>query len=73
MTEVLRLEVVVTDLGPEPEWHRDRTLFGPWARYEARATPPDGTELNSRDGEVWRALHWLAGGEDGTRKAISAV
>ena len=23
------------DRGSEPEWHKDRTLFGPWQAYEA--------------------------------------
>jgi hypothetical protein len=32
---VTTLSVAVYDRGPEPEWNRDRSLFGPWLRYEA--------------------------------------
>jgi hypothetical protein len=32
---VAQLSVAVYDRGPEPEYHRDRSLFGPWRRYEA--------------------------------------
>ena len=33
-------EVVIRlrDRGPEPGWHMDRKLFGPWRRYEAELT-----------------------------------
>ncbi len=33
--QVGELVVRVYDLGPEPEWHKDRSLFGPWRRYVA--------------------------------------
>ncbi len=29
------LVVGIYDLGPEPEWHRKRSLFAPWRRYVA--------------------------------------
>ena len=29
-------EVRVVDLGPEPEWHKDRRYFGPWWRFEGQ-------------------------------------
>jgi len=32
---VTTVSVTLYDRGPEPEWHRDRRLFGPWLRYEA--------------------------------------
>lgn len=32
----LTLTVNVYDLGPEPEWHKDRSLYGPWNRWRAR-------------------------------------
>ena len=25
--------VPVYDRGPEPEWHKDRSLVGPWCRF----------------------------------------
>ena len=33
--EVTTVSIVVTDRGPEPEWHKDRRLYGPWSRYRA--------------------------------------
>jgi hypothetical protein len=30
------LTVRVYDLGPEPAYHKNRRLFGPWRRYEAQ-------------------------------------
>ena len=32
---VAEIGIVVHDCGPEPEWHKDRKLFGPWWRYQA--------------------------------------
>ena len=32
---VTTVVVTVYDRGPEPEWHRDRSLWGTWRRYEA--------------------------------------
>jgi hypothetical protein len=32
---VAEVTVRVFDRGPEPEFHKDRRLFGPWWRYEA--------------------------------------
>ncbi|MGH2945152.1 MAG: hypothetical protein ACRDPC_02590 [Solirubrobacteraceae bacterium] len=32
---VVEVTVRVFDCGPEPEFHKDRSLFGPWWRYEA--------------------------------------
>jgi hypothetical protein len=29
------LAIRVYDRGPEPDWHTDRTLFGPWLPFEA--------------------------------------
>ena len=34
-TVITEVRIVVYDRGPEPEWNRDRRLFGPWLRYEA--------------------------------------
>jgi hypothetical protein len=53
-------EVVVRiyDRGPEPEWHTDRTLFGPWYRFEAELVTADGgaSELGM---SPWAALYRL--------------
>ena len=32
---VAELVVRIRDRGPEPDWHTNRSLFGPWYRYEA--------------------------------------
>jgi len=52
------LVVRVWDRGPEPEWHRDRRLFGPWWRYRAEL----GEEFGGGD-EVgstpWEAMYRL--------------
>jgi hypothetical protein len=29
------LVVRIRDRGPEPDWHTNRRLFGPWCRFEA--------------------------------------
>lgn len=34
--------VRVFDRGPEPEWHKDRALFGPWLPYEVEASDQPG-------------------------------
>ena len=40
---VAEVMVRVFDCGPEPEFHKDRRLFGPWWRYEAELVG-DGVE-----------------------------
>jgi len=62
--------VELLDHGPEPDWHLDRTLFGPWQRYELIARNPAGNELARARGfgnadcwyrlasELRRAMHW---------------
>ena len=32
---VAELVVRIRDRGPEPDWHTNRSLFGPWCRFEA--------------------------------------
>jgi hypothetical protein len=50
--------VRIYDRGPEPEWHTDRTLFGPWYRYEAELDAGGGgaSELGM---SPWAALYGL--------------
>lgn len=50
--------VRIYDLGPEPEWHTDRTLFGPWYRFEAELISAEGraSELGM---SPWAALYRL--------------
>lgn len=63
--------VELIDHGPEPDWHRDRTLFQLCARYELVARNPAGDELARARGygnaECWHrlagelrsAMHWI--------------
>ena len=63
--------VELVDHGPEPAWHRDRTLFAPWARYALIARNIAGDELARARGhgnaECWQRLagdlrstmHWI--------------
>ena len=30
------MTVELYDIGAEPEWHKDRSLYGPWYRWRAR-------------------------------------
>ncbi len=54
---VTELSVLVYDRGPEPEYHRDRSLFGPWWRYEAElASYPAVRGLGATP---WQAVHRL--------------
>lgn len=67
---VVTYSVQLVDHGPEPDWHTDRSLFGPWPRYELIARNPAGDELarargfGNADcwyrlaGELRRAMHW---------------
>jgi hypothetical protein len=49
--------VRVYDRGPEPEWHRDRSLFGPWWRFEAELVgEPSACESGS---SPWDAVYRL--------------
>lgn len=67
----------VRDLGPEPAWHADRTLFGPWHRFEAEL--PSYAVVSERGMTPWEAVHrlvsnhrpvlerrWSCGGFDGS-------
>ncbi len=47
------LVVGLYDLGPEPEWHRERSLFAPWRRYVAIVSD---LEVLERGGSVSEAV-----------------
>ena len=55
---VVEIGIVVHDRGPEPEWHKDRELYGPWLRYEAELVDyPVLRELGTTPWEAaWRLL-----------------
>ena len=36
------LAIRVYDRGPEPDWHTDRSLFGPWLPFEAELVGHEG-------------------------------
>jgi hypothetical protein len=51
------LTVRMFDHGPEPAWHEDRSLYGPWQRYEAELA--EDATVRERGGSPWEALHRL--------------
>lgn len=54
---VAEIGIVVLDCGPEPEWHRDRKLYGPWWRDQAQLTGyPALRELGMTPYEATRRL-----------------
>jgi hypothetical protein len=54
---VTEFSVVVYDRGPEPEFHRDQRLFGPWWRYEAELVGyPAAREIGATP---WLAVYGL--------------
>jgi hypothetical protein len=60
---VVTVTLVVYDRGPEPAWHEDRRLYGPWLRYQAEpADYPAACELG---GSPWEAVHRLIAGHRG--------
>jgi hypothetical protein len=51
------LAIRVYDRGPEPAFHKDRDLFGPWWRYVAELSEDVGT---SETGSTpWEAIYRL--------------
>ena len=49
------LVIRVYDRGPEPDWHTDRTLFGPWLPFEAELV---GHEAARATGwSPWQAIY----------------
>ena len=54
---VAELVVRIRDRGPEPDWHTNRSLFGPWCRFEAELVGDAGVrELGM---SPWDALYRL--------------
>jgi hypothetical protein len=54
---VAEVTVRVFDRGPEPEWHTDRRLFGPWCRFEAELVDDGG--VRALGDSRWEALYGL--------------
>jgi hypothetical protein len=54
---VAELVIRIRDCGPEPEWHMDRQLFGPWYRFEAELIGEAGARAVGMS--PWDALHHL--------------
>jgi hypothetical protein len=53
----LELVFRVVDRGLEPEWQRDRALYGPWLRYEAELVScPVARDFGQTP---WEAVHRL--------------
>lgn len=63
--------VELYDLGPEPDWHKDRTLFGPWQTRRVVVKNAAGSVLATADGmsnrdawyrlpgELCEAMRWV--------------
>ena len=60
---VVTVTVVVYDRGPEPAWHEDRELYGPWLRYEAE--PADYPAVRELGSSPWEAVHRLVSNHRG--------
>ncbi|MGH2944829.1 MAG: hypothetical protein ACRDPC_00895 [Solirubrobacteraceae bacterium] len=51
------LAIRVYDRGPEPDWHTDRTLFGPWLPFEAELVGHEGATATGWS--RWEAIYGL--------------
>jgi hypothetical protein len=60
---VASVTIVVYDLGPEPAWHRERSLYGPWLRYEAELA--DYVALREPGSSAWEAVQRLVSNHRG--------
>ena len=60
---VVSVELVVYDRGREPAWHEDRSVYGPWQRYEAE--PADYAAVSELGDSPWEAVHRLASNHRG--------
>jgi hypothetical protein len=60
---VATVTLVVYDRGPEPTWHEDRRLYGPWLRYEAE--PADYAAVRELGSSPWDAVHRLVSNHRG--------
>ena len=56
---VAEAAIVVYDRGPEPAWHEDRRLYGPWCRYEAELV--SFAALREVGMSPWEAVNRLVG------------
>ena len=54
------LVIRVYDRGPEPDWHTDRSLFGPWLPFEAELVGHDGATATGWS--PWEAIYRLVAG-----------
>jgi hypothetical protein len=54
------LVIRVYDRGPEPDWHTDRSLFGPWLPFEAELVGHEGARAIGWS--PWEAIHGAVGG-----------
>jgi hypothetical protein len=60
---VATVTLVVYDRGPEPAWHTDRALYGPWCRYEAELA--DYAAVRELGSSPWEAVHRLVANHRG--------
>jgi hypothetical protein len=60
---VATVSLVVYDRGPEPDWHTDRSLYGPWLRYEAEFV--DYAAVSELGASPWEAVHRLVSNHRG--------
>jgi hypothetical protein len=54
-TLVGELAIRVYDRAPEPDWHTDRTLFGPWLPFEAELVGHEGATATGWS--PWEAIY----------------
>jgi hypothetical protein len=54
------LAIRVYDRGPEPDWHTDRTLFGPWLPFEAELVGHKAATVSGWS--PWDAIYGLIAG-----------
>ena len=59
-TPVGELAIRVYDRGPEPDWHTDRSLFGPWLPFEAELVGHEGATATGWS--PWEAIYGLVAG-----------
>jgi hypothetical protein len=60
---VAELVVRIRDRGPEPDWHTNRSLFGPWCRFEAELVGDAG--VRSTVVNLSTLLGWTTRGSQG--------
>ena len=55
--ELGEVVILLRDRGPEPAWHVDRGLYGPWRRYEAEVA--EYPAVREAGMTPWEAVHRL--------------